>query len=249
MTTFVLGEFYYYITSPTECTVGNNSDSIVPNAPVAGREFVGIANIPQTVSYNAVTYNVTAIGPNAFKYCSKMTGINIPSTIKTLSWDMIYQTSIKHFFIPASVETIQSSAFSHTYHLQTIQFEMTSKIKSILFASFASAYSLKYLILPPSVEKIETNAFHHDHDLKLIVYCGYQNLAQGSQNLFQGVTHDVPIFVTKYYPYGKFFGYNVRVMEHECITSIIPLLFKKTRCMQCKQRQKHFLLYIMVIIF
>ena len=247
MTTFIFGEFYYYATSPTECTVGNNSNIVVPNAPVAGREYTGLANIPQTVSYNSVTYNVTAIGRYAFKYCSKMTGINIPSTIKTLSYDMIYQTSVKHFFIPASVENIQNSAFSHTYHLQSIQFEMTSKIKSIIAGSFASAFSLKYLILPPSVERIQTNAFHHDHDLKFIVYCGYQNLAQGSQNLFQGVTHDVPIFVTKNYPSDKFHGYNVRVMEDECIASIIPLLFKQTQCRQCRHR--HTSLYIMFLLF
>ena len=249
MTTFAVGDFYFLITSPTECTVGNNSDTVAPNAPVAGREFNGVANIPQNVSHDSVIYTVTAIGRKAFKYCSKMTGINLPSTIKTLSWDMIFETSIEHFLIPASVETIQQSAFSNTYHLKDIQFELTSKLTFIQFASFASAFALKYLILPPSIERIDYNAFHHDYDLKFLVYCGSNNLSQGSQNLFQGVTHDVPIFVTKYYPSDKFFGYNVRVMEHECITSIIPLLFKKTRCMQCKQNHKHFLLYIMVIIF
>ena len=82
-----------------------------------------------------------------------MTGIKIPSTVRTLSYDMIFRTKVTNVMIPSSVIEIQSSTFSHADSLVSIYFEASSQIKIINGLSFASAHHLKYLILPSSVEK------------------------------------------------------------------------------------------------
>ena len=43
--------------------------------------YSGSVNIPETVSYNNVTYSVTSIGNHAFAGCSDLVSISVPSTL------------------------------------------------------------------------------------------------------------------------------------------------------------------------
>ena len=51
-------------------------------------EYTGTVNIPSSVTYNGTTYSVTAIGNNAFSYCTGLTSIDIPNSVTTIGFDL-----------------------------------------------------------------------------------------------------------------------------------------------------------------
>jgi len=50
------------------------------------KKYKGIISIPETVSYNDVTYQVTCIGEYAFADCSSLTSINIPNSVTSIGY-------------------------------------------------------------------------------------------------------------------------------------------------------------------
>jgi hypothetical protein len=50
------------------------------------KKYKGIVSIPETVSYNDVTYQVTCIGEYAFADCSSLTSINIPNSVTSIGY-------------------------------------------------------------------------------------------------------------------------------------------------------------------
>ena len=47
-------------------------------------EYSGDVEIPETVTYNGITYSVTSVGEKCFKDCSSLTSITIPNSVKSL---------------------------------------------------------------------------------------------------------------------------------------------------------------------
>ena len=62
----------------------NGNNVIVASSPYSSR-YSGDVIIPETVSYDSVTYAVTAIDNEAFWGCSDMTSITIPNSVVTIS--------------------------------------------------------------------------------------------------------------------------------------------------------------------
>ena len=135
---FEVGGIYYKVTS---------SSSTPPTVSVTYRgssyssysnEYTGNVVIPELVSYNGKTYNVTSIGefafagcsgltsitiPNsvtsigryAFEYCSGLTSITIPNSVTSIDYEAFYNCKgLTNITIPESVTTIGGSAFSGT---------------------------------------------------------------------------------------------------------------------------------------
>ena len=48
------------------------------------REYSGAITIPESVTYNGVTYSVTSIGNSAFRDCSRLTSVTIPNSVTTI---------------------------------------------------------------------------------------------------------------------------------------------------------------------
>ncbi|MBO4567537.1 MAG: leucine-rich repeat protein [Bacteroidales bacterium] len=71
----------------------------------------GNVAIPQTVTYGGVTYTVTAIGNNALKDCTDVTGISIPSTVTTIGDYAFANCKLTSLTIPSSVTNIDVYAF------------------------------------------------------------------------------------------------------------------------------------------
>ena len=111
--------------------------------------YSGTVDIPNTVTYNGTTYTVTAIGNNAFRDCSNLTGVTIPGTVESIGEYAFYQsnnlssvtmsngvktigenafayTSLASVTIPNSVQSIGGSAFSWCYNLTTFHFNADS---------------------------------------------------------------------------------------------------------------------------
>ena len=78
---FQSGDFYYDITS-------ENTVEVVPRVLWSKTNYEGIttATIPETVTYDGITYSVTSIGKGAFAKCSNLTTVIIPNSILSLGF-------------------------------------------------------------------------------------------------------------------------------------------------------------------
>lgn len=72
---------YYNITSESDktCEVTNTGSSF-------GNSYSGNVVIPESIQYNGNTYSVTAIGNEAFFWCSSLTRVDIPASVKTIGY-------------------------------------------------------------------------------------------------------------------------------------------------------------------
>ena len=79
---FEVDGIYYSITNSTtkkvKVTYSGSSYSAVAN------EYTGSVVIPESVTYNDVTYSVTSIGSEAFSGCSGLTSVAIPSSVTSI---------------------------------------------------------------------------------------------------------------------------------------------------------------------
>ena len=123
---FVVDGIYYTVTS------GNNVS--VTYRDTNYRTYFGYVNIPATVTYHGVTYNVTAIGASAFRDSS------------TYGRDL-------HVIIPNSVTTIGNYAF---YSSRIYFIEMGSRVSSIGEYAFAGTEDnltiiICHAMMPPTI--------------------------------------------------------------------------------------------------
>lgn len=58
--------------------------NIDKTAEVLQNDYSGDIVIPETVTYNNITYKITSLGDHCFSKCSRLTSINLPSSITSL---------------------------------------------------------------------------------------------------------------------------------------------------------------------
>ena len=101
----------YYDLTETEATV--TSGEI---------KYSGALVIPSAIEYESISYNVTAIGENAFRECSGLTTVTIPNSVKTLGDQAFYHCSNLHSVtIGSGVTSIGRSAFIECCNLSEIK--------------------------------------------------------------------------------------------------------------------------------
>ena len=100
---FEVGGIYYNILSEEGKTVEVTFDYSYSN------EYTGSVVIPESVTYEGITYSVTSIGASAFSKCSGLTSLTIPN----------------------SVTSIGKSAFNGCYFLKELRIEDGTKTLSL----------------------------------------------------------------------------------------------------------------------
>ena len=96
---FYQDTIYYTITGPNTVEV----TSMAYRTP----SYSGDVVIPETVTYEEVTYTVTAIGEEAFYRCDQVTSIQLPQTIKNVRKGAFNRCSkITEMYFPDSVTVI-----------------------------------------------------------------------------------------------------------------------------------------------
>lgn len=116
--------------------------------------------IPDTIQFQGGTRTVTAIGDEAFYYCTSVTSIKIPETVVTIGKNAFTGCSkLSSITIPDAVTTINNSAFRGCTSLKSVTFSANSNLKEIGNYAFAECKELGNIVFPSKLEKIGDSAF------------------------------------------------------------------------------------------
>lgn len=101
---------------------------------------------------------VTAIGTNAFYYCTSMTSVSLPATVESIgSWAFAGCTALTEIVLPDAVTTIGAGAFHGCTGLTSI--ELSDELVEIKDHAFYGCNKLASINLPAKLQIIGTAAF------------------------------------------------------------------------------------------
>ena len=157
---FEAGCIYYNILSnegkTVEVTLGVN-------------KYTGSVSIPETVTYNGITFSVTSIGERAFSDCTGLTSVVIPNSVTSIGELAFYGCSgLTGIVIPNSVTSIGSSAFFGYSDLASInvaagntKYDSRDNCNAIIeTATNTLVVGCKNTSIPGSVTSIGDDAFY-----------------------------------------------------------------------------------------
>lgn len=159
---FEVDGIYYQIMSSTDLTVkvsykGNSSY-------VYSNEYSGSVTIPESVTYNDITYSVMSIGYTAFKDCTGLTSVTIGNSVTYIESMAFYGcTDLTSVVIPNSVKSIESNAFSDCSGLTSVT--IGNGVTSIGNEAFYGCSGLTSVTIPNSVTSIGSSAFEYCYGL------------------------------------------------------------------------------------
>ena len=183
---FQSGGIYYDITGTSPNTVA------VTYATGSYNSYSGNVDIPSTVTYNGTTYTVTAVGNNAFRNCSNLTGVTIPGTVTSIGdYAFYYCGNLHEVDLPDVLTSIGSYAFSQSgIHSVTIPVAVTNigsfafyncglsimvfnaenclSMSGVFGNDFAKNYTVHTITIGNNVNKIPSGAFAHCTHLKSV---------------------------------------------------------------------------------
>ena len=131
---------------------GDNYDSY-------NNEYSGDVVIPETVTYNGITYSVTSLGWACFTYCSSLTSITIPNSVTSLGeYCFSACRSLTSITIPNSVTSLGKCCFSYCSSLTSIT--IPNSVTSLEYGCFADCSSLTSITIPNSVTSVGEYCFY-----------------------------------------------------------------------------------------
>lgn len=151
--TFSIDELTYVTFSETAVEVFARSQSIT-----------GSIEIPQTVKFDGVDYEVAGIGENAFQGCTGLTEISIPGSVTSIGeYAFSGCTGLTKISIPGSVTSIGFAAFQDCTGLASVV--IFSGLTNVENCAFYGCYSLCSVVIPNSVTRIGSSAFDRCYSL------------------------------------------------------------------------------------
>ena len=131
---------------------GDNYDSY-------NNEYSGDVVIPETVTYNGITYSVTSLGWACFTYCSSLTSITIPNSVTSVGeYCFSACRSLTSITIPNSVTSLGKCCFSYCSSLTSIT--IPNSVTSLEYGCFADCSSLTSITIPNSVTSLGEYCFY-----------------------------------------------------------------------------------------
>ena len=167
--------YYNYYNYGTELQVTYNSRDD------DNRGYEGNVNIPETITYNGHTYNVTTIGNDAFRGCTRLTSVSIPNSVTTIGDDAFSNCTGLTKAEFASIESLCNIDFKNSYsnplcyakHLYINGEEVTEVVipncvTTIGKYAFYGYKGLTAISIPNSVTTIGTYAFYNCTNLNSV---------------------------------------------------------------------------------
>ncbi|MDE7166914.1 MAG: leucine-rich repeat domain-containing protein [Bacteroidaceae bacterium] len=153
---FEVDGIYYNITSAEEHTVAVTFRGFTFHQ--YKNEYSGDVVIPESVTYESVTYSVTEIGTDAFYECRDLTSVTIPTSVTKIGNSAFGMcTSLASIDIPDSITEIGEGAFSACVKLTSIS--IPNGVTVIGNRVFKSCPNLTSIDIPDSVTEIGREAF------------------------------------------------------------------------------------------
>lgn len=192
--------------------LGNKSDKTVTSLIIPAKVTTIDANVFLKCKYiKKVTFasgsKLTKIGMYAFKGCSALESVSLPSTLKTIGYRAFGAcTSLDKFTIPGSV-TSGNQIFGTSCSVKTVTFgssmkaipdkilknassvttvNLPSKVTSIGKSSFYNCTSLKKITLPSTVTVLNTSAFYNCSAMTKVTMS--KNITAIGKNVFRKCT-------------------------------------------------------------
>lgn len=144
-----------------------NIDEVNQTAVVTfqGDDFLSIFDeysakvvIPSFITYKEQPYTVTAIGDNAFSYCSSLQEVVLPESITIIGHNaFVGCTALTAIEIPQQVTTIGEWAFAYCSALTTLT--IPNEVTTIAPATFYANRGLQNITLGSGIENIGDFAF------------------------------------------------------------------------------------------
>ncbi|MBR5959287.1 MAG: leucine-rich repeat domain-containing protein [Salinivirgaceae bacterium] len=158
---FKSGDLYYNIT-------GDNTVEVTrENSTMENYKGLTSVEIPETVSFDNITYIVIRIGDDAFIYCNSLTSVTIPHSVTEIGYAAFFEcrhlTSVN---IPNSVTTIGNTAFGWCFSLTSVN--IPNSVTTIEDNAFYCCDKLLTLTIPNSVTKIGAFAFRYCREVTSI---------------------------------------------------------------------------------
>ncbi len=163
--------------------------------------YSGDIDIPDSISYNGITYYVTAISNGAFSECKDLVSVTIPESVMSIEAYSFYHSSICSVIIGNNVHTIGQVAFY-------------------------GCTNLKSLTIGSGIQSIEQEAFNGCVELEN-VYCLATMCPATDKNTFQNcnlwnATLHVPVKSVRQYQAHEIWGQFIEIVpltEEEGITA------------------------------
>lgn len=128
-------------------------------SPSATNGYSGEVVIPATFSSGGVTYTVSAIGQDAFEYCSNLTSVKIPYSVTIIDNRAFYYCeNLASLSMGSSVTTIGSWALCGCRNLTSVHFP--NSVTTIGESAFRNCSGLTSVTMGNSVNTIGKDAFN-----------------------------------------------------------------------------------------
>ena len=137
-------------------------------------EYSGDVVIPETVTYNGITYSVTSLGEWCFWKCSSLTAITIPNSVTSLGQGCFFGcSSLTSITIPNSVTSLGVDCFWGCSNLTSIT--IPNSVTSLGDDCFAGCSSIERMVVdasnPVYDSREDCNAIIHTSTNELIAGC------------------------------------------------------------------------------
>ncbi len=159
--------YYKWINDKTELAVCYRGDSYYSYES----EYSGDVVIPESVEYEEKNYSVTSIVSYAFRNCSGLISVTIPSSVTSISsYAFVDCSGLTSVTIPSSVNSIGSYAFVNCSGLTSVT--IPNSVTSIGEYAFYKCSGLTSVTIPSSATSIGNAAFYSCSGLgSVIVQC------------------------------------------------------------------------------
>ncbi len=163
---------YYNITSEEDADV--KTVEVTYNGSTANAQnnsYSGDVTIPESVTYEGMTYTVGAIGDYAFYYCSELTSIEIPNSITSIGMYAFGNCSgLTEVTIPESVLSFGSLAFDTCTSLTTVYYNAIAADKGTP-PTFGNGSTISYFYIGANVTSLPYQLLYEPTGYSITVYC------------------------------------------------------------------------------